>query len=483
MSQDWHLSEHNGHPVFNTRQERVINKLNKLVSKEYKYLAEQNENPKRYGNGIIYRVEDAEGLSDETVYHAVEMNGMLVPVRTKTTLNNRLHYEIYDIDNNQLEAYPVEFDGSRWLFERPTSIHASNSLREAVTSDMFVEVDATLLSTPGQRGLRWDAEGKSYLKIENQYVQLKKLNGNRYRIQGAINKRPITLRYNNEKFSVETARERLNNIYTEGLSGRKRKNAMDVLKEQDGFSEASARQLLQEYQFPETGFYDEYNFALEIEQMGEIPQWAKRFKKSTLAENAASDAQSTVKVVAIDQPGHPIELKLGKMLGEGGYGSVFIDADNNQFVIKKYVRNHEYLDVDIQTLIVNECSSFRRYYGADSARIYHDGNEFFYMRMYRVPGKTIPQLAAGALPPDAIERYVDMLEKLNHVGIIHSDLHEGNIIWDEEAKIFHPIDIYNIKDQYFRRTAGDTFQDGIDEQEWAFLIEDITSKMRPSDQA
>ncbi len=105
------------------------------------------------------------------------------------------------------------------------------------------------------------------------------------------------------------------------------------------------------------------------------------------------------------------------------------------------------------------------------------------MRMYRVPGRTIPQLPANTLPLDAVERYVDMLEKLNHVGILHGDLHEGNIMWDDEAKIFHRIDIYNVKDQYFRRNVDNVAQNEIEEEEWTYLIEDITAKMESNSQA
>ncbi|WP_413742397.1 hypothetical protein ACL2XO_06175 [Sodalis sp. RH15] len=478
LSREWHLEEHNGHSVFNTRQKKIINDFNIPIGKPVKYIAEQNGNQKRYGAGIIYRVEDTDAYSNDIFYKAIEMNGMVVPVRERITSKNRLHYEIFDISNNQKETYPVEFDGARWLFERPTSIHASNSLKKAVTRDMLVDMDASQLSAPGHRGLRWDAREKSYLKVHNKYLPIKKLNGNRYSIKAPMKGNRIYLRYNNEKFSVETARERLNNILTEGLSGRKRTLALDVLKEQDGFTEGSARELLLEYQFPKDGFFDDYNFALEIEQTGKVPRWAKRFKKSHSPENAQSEAQKTVSVFAVGQPEHPIELKLGDILGEGCYGKVFTDASDNNYVIKKYVRDNKYLQIDIKTLTNNESNSFRRYYGEDSATLYHNEEEDFYLRMYRIPGRTVPQLPPDTLPPDAIERYVDMLEKLNHVGILHGDLHEGNIMWDDEAEIFHPIDIYNVKDQYFSGNSDNTLQNDIEEEEWLYLVDDITAKMK-----
>ncbi|WP_213990576.1 hypothetical protein [Sodalis sp. dw_96] len=482
LSRKWHLVNYNAHPAFNTRQQNIINEYHTPIDEQFKYVAGQNENEKRYGAGIIYRVEKIDDPSNEILHTSIEMNGMLVPVRERITAKKPLHYEIYHIDNVNKETYPVEFDGARWLFERPTSVHASNTLKNAVTRDMLTDVDASQLSAPGYKGLRWDAQDKSYLKVENKYLEIKKLNGNRYCIKAPFKGKRTYLRYNNERFSIETTRERLNNIITEGLSGRKRTHALDILKEQDGFTEDSARRLLQGYQFPKNGFYDDYNFALEIEQTGQVPQWANKFKKSRISDHVESAAQKTVSVFVADQPEHLIELKMGEKIGEGSYGKVFIDAGDNNYVIKKYVLDDDSPYINIENLATNESDSFRRYYGEGSAKIYHDGNEDYYMRMYRVPGKTLQELPANVLPPDAVERYVDMLEKLNHVGILHSDLHEGNIMWDEEAEIFNPIDIYNIKDQYFSRGAGDSFQDEIDEEEWGYLIEDIIRKMKSDDQ-
>ncbi|MGL4601379.1 MAG: hypothetical protein ACRCVE_07865, partial [Plesiomonas sp.] len=54
---------------------------------------------------------------------------------------------------------------------------------------------------------------------------------------------------------------------------------------------------------------------------------------------------------------------------------------------------------------------------------------------------------------DAVERFVDMLEKLNNVGIIHDDLHDDNVRWDKEAQVFYPIDLRNCKDYFFNSNA------------------------------
>ncbi|MBG6245661.1 hypothetical protein CS369_14310 [Candidatus Symbiopectobacterium sp. 'North America'] len=46
-------------------------------------------------------------------------------------------------------------------------------------------------------------------------------------------------------------------------------------------------------------------------------------------------------------------------------------------------------------------------------------------------------------------KFVDMIERLNSLGIIHQDLHSQNILRDSTSESFFPIDIGNVKDKYF----------------------------------
>ncbi|MBG6245874.1 hypothetical protein CS369_15895 [Candidatus Symbiopectobacterium sp. 'North America'] len=132
-------------------------------------------------------------------------------------------------------------------------------------------IDVTHLSSPDKNGLRWDENNKSYLNINNQFIRVKKVGNNRFLLIKTVHDPKMILRLKNNMFYKENIAERLKNIMAVGLGGRKRKMALSVLKEVDGFTEASAEKLLSEYRFQEKGLFNDYAFALEIEQTGKIP--------------------------------------------------------------------------------------------------------------------------------------------------------------------------------------------------------------------
>lgn len=68
--------------------------------------------------------------------------------------------------------------------------------------------------------------------------------------------------------------------------------------------------------------------------------------------------------------------------------------------------------------------------------------------MYRVPGLSLKDLPPNSLPKNAVERYVDMSQKLDQAKIIHGDLHPENILWDAGSQSFFPTDTNNIKSKY-----------------------------------
>jgi len=78
---------------------------------------------------------------------------------------------------------------------------------------------------------------------------------------------------------------------------------------------------------------------------------------------------------------------------------------------------------------------FNAYYGPEAACVIP---KFFktYLRMYKVPG-------------DALERYVDMLERMQNVGILHADLHSGNFVYDANSQQLHPFDFSNQRQRFF----------------------------------
>lgn len=120
---------------------------------------------------VIYRVRASEDIRSR-FYHAIEMDGKLVPVRTQKTHQHYLHCEIYDLQHPQV-GYPVDFYRGHWLLEGPTSRHVSPHLLEAIQPDMFVkDISGKSLSMPGSNGLKWHASGRCFLKIDRKFVEV-----------------------------------------------------------------------------------------------------------------------------------------------------------------------------------------------------------------------------------------------------------------------------------------------------------------------
>lgn len=173
LSRTWHINLHNGRAVFKKKQEKIINNLRVEKNEAYIYFAEKNNNPQYYGTGVVYRSVKA---GDETQFNQgnfIEMNGSLLPVRQIVTPGHGVRYEIYDLKAADKPGYSVAWDGQRWIFERPTSVHASRELVRMVERNMFAsDADANKLSAPDQKGLRWDKNERSFLQIKNIMVEM-----------------------------------------------------------------------------------------------------------------------------------------------------------------------------------------------------------------------------------------------------------------------------------------------------------------------
>ncbi|WP_261641835.1 hypothetical protein [Erwinia mallotivora] len=274
----------------------------------------------------------------------------------------------------------------------------------------------------------------------------------------------------------------MKNILDTGLGGRKRKTAISVLREQDGFTETSARELLTRYEFPEKGFYSDYSFALEVEQTGTIPGWAERFKKRPRMDmDVVPEHQEVVESVILmkpDFPQHKLEYNLGEQLGEGGFGEVYLDARNKEYIIKKYFSHNTNNPVEVAT---REAETFNRFYGEHAATVLVDEAGNAYVRMYKVPGQTLESLPPGSLPADAEQRFVSMLERMSKLGIIHDDIKSSNILWDEKGGRFNPIDMSNARENYFNAdpdTKIDMNETG--EDEWYNILEEIEDRKLPA---
>lgn len=474
ISGEWHLAVHNGYPVFSKSQKKIIRKIR--VDKKLQldaYYTIPNIKPEKYGSGMIITVEKGKIKGD-----FIEMNGSIVPVRIKQHKGGGVSYEAFDRKNPEKKGYPLAFDGERWIFKPFVSDAIKEKLKKVkLTSD----ITADKLSAPDSMGLRYSETGESYLKINGLYFKIYNLNGNRYAI-GVAGKNPrIVLRFHDNKYDIETVAERLKNIQQVGLGG-KRRNAEQILADLDGFSPEKARKILSQYDFPSHGICSAEGFAIDTEQLGKFPQWANKYLKGHF------DTKS-IKIVHPDLPEVNAEYKLDTLLGHGAFGEVYVDADNPEFVIKIFtpeesgssfgsdtVSSHSSIQDNLLEQARKEAEAFNLYYGEGSARVWKDDKGRAVMRMYKVPGVTLDSLPENSLPANAIELFVNEIEKLGRLGIMNKDMHPGNTLWD--GNTFRFIDLTNMKNEYF---SADSFTrleyNEIGEQMWKTMIEAIEDRI------
>ncbi|AIN16779.1 hypothetical protein CH54_2923 [Yersinia rochesterensis] len=142
------------------------------------------------------------------------------------------------------------------------------------------------------------------------------------------------------------------------------------------------------------------------------------------------------------------EIKLGRKIGSGLASDVYLDANNPGFVLKKLLTQDEVLLAEVYT---KEVEFFNRYYGDGSAELINQGNQY-YIRMYRVPGKTLIEIKTKIFPPNAKERFLSMMDDLGYYNIIHDDLNFNNVLYDVKTNTFYPIDFDKAYDGYYSPT-------------------------------
>jgi hypothetical protein len=135
-------------------------------------------------------------------------------------------------------------------------------------------------------------------------------------------------------------------------------------------------------------------------------------------------------------------LRLGERLGSGTFGEAYVDKYNPDFVIKRHLTEPKRYVSDIARA-QKEVDSFNKFYGSDAARIFRLAEPgAFYTYMRRVPGIPLWKITDfGVDPSTAQQALLDMVIKMHDVGITHSDLHGGNVLWDKASQTFFPIDI------------------------------------------
>ena len=99
--------------------------------------------------------------------------------------------------------------------------HLSKGLIKAITPEMFAkDVNIETLTSPDDQGIRCNNQQKKFLELNGNFLEITKLNENRYRAKTSLMLPDLYIRYKNNKFEVESLAERLKNILTVGLSGR-----------------------------------------------------------------------------------------------------------------------------------------------------------------------------------------------------------------------------------------------------------------------
>ncbi|OWF84248.1 hypothetical protein B4907_09145 [Yersinia kristensenii] len=127
------------------------------------------------------------------------------------------------------------------------------------------------------------------------------------------------------------------------------------------------------------------------------------------------------------------------------FGDVYLDVNNPGFVLKKLFTRDKVLITEVHT---KEVEFFNRYYGEGSAEIINEGNQY-YIRMYRVPGKTLTEINTKIFPPSAKGRFLSMMDDLGYYNITHDDLNFNNVLYDVKTNTFYPIDFDNAYDAYY----------------------------------
>lgn len=499
LSHTWHLDVRHNDPVFSDWQKTLIKTIKVNLDGTQAVRRVDNLNPGSYGSGSIYEVRKAGALpSDAPDLHVVELHGELVPVRMIAVEGHGVRYETYDLAAVKKQGRPVEWDGQRWIFEKNTSVHVAPALKKSIDAAMFDgKITARDLSAPDHRGVQWDAFNRGFLKIKGGFVRVRQCGYNPDAWFIAHDGTKTNLHFRENRFYPENFRHRLRRINTEGMSGRgaagsagpsgqlgraRERTAEEIIQDCFGLATPQqARQYLQQFHFEPHSLLNERQFALYVESYNRLPRWATRIEPGEAAP-------VQVPVVDSTSSGSP-RVHLDAQIGQGAEGSVYLDAQDNSYVFKKLEEFFPSMDAygNFVTLHVSlatrhasasrDVMLFNRYYGEGMAEtIVEDGQVF--IRMPRIPGVPLNQIARGQMPDDGVERYVDMLERLSNVGIWHGDLHANNIMFDPVDRVFYPIDFSNVREDFFAAgRQGRARMNFESESAWIFIVAAIRARM------
>lgn len=493
LSHTWHLGILQGHPVFADWQKALINKMKVTLDDAHVTTQIDNLNPDSYGSGKLYEVRRGDvAPSAPPDLHVIEMNGELIPVRMEIIEGHGVRLDAYNAAAPDHHGRPVAWDGQRWMFEKQTSNHVALVLKKMIDASMLDhKITVRELSAPDQRGVQWDRFNRGFLKIRGGYVRIRQRGNDPDAWYFAHQGTRTSLHFRDNRFYPENFRHRIKRINEIGLSGRRtsqepgqlgrarERTAEQIIADCFGSTPEEAAAYLQQFHFEPNSLHNARELALYLESYDALPHWAEHLR--TAAAPAAPDP--------VPAPPAASRIQLGRLVGRGGEGAVYLDATDNNYVIKRLEDFYfspdpegNLFDVHIsesirQSLAGRDVMLFNRYYGEGMAEVMTEAGDV-YIRMPRVPGVPLHEVARGQMPDDGVERYVDMLERLTDVGIWHGDLHAGNIMFDPVDNIFYPIDFSNIRELYLaagqRERAGLNF---VGESQWFFTLAAIRARM------
>ncbi|HFW5393665.1 TPA: protein kinase [Salmonella enterica subsp. enterica serovar Waycross] len=144
---------------------------------------------------------------------------------------------------------------------------------------------------------------------------------------------------------------------------------------------------------------------------------------------------------------------LGKLIGEGSTAEVFEDVNDSSALYKKYdLIDNQYNE--ILEMARQESDLFNAFYGDEASVVIRHGGDV-YLRMLRVPGTPLSDIDTADIPDNLENLYLQLICKLNEMGIIHYDLNTGNMLYNKESESLFPIDFRDIYTEYYSATKNE----------------------------
>lgn len=166
---------------------------------------------------------------------------------------------------------------------------------------------------------------------------------------------------------------------------------------------------------------------------------AKRFQKpKEIGLESLGPKRKPGLKLNIDTSMTPLERKKreyqqqGLLVASGSFGLVLRDPNDSSVLIKYLGKAHN--------SALAEAEFFNQFYGEDSASVSRDDNGEVFIRMLKIPGTPVSELAAQDIPSNAQQLYLNMISDLSDANIYHRDLNLSNVMYDAESQRFWPID-------------------------------------------